>query len=172
MSVLFGPFLVEQVVGTILYSIIFPLALHYFDPAKSLIWGFVVQVIGAFVFIYVCDRSARDIFNLQEIKRKFRERFPSLHDDSDGSVGTAVRAFLIFCWKCTPPMVLLLMRKGGEKGHPGREIMLIFLAIIGSTIYSVGLKFIAIDAGRWGLVVIVGIVLWPLLKKRWRKFRK
>jgi hypothetical protein len=171
LSVLLGPFLIEQMVGTILYSVIFPLALHYFGPAESLLWGFVVQVIGSFIFIYVCDRSSRDIFNLQEIKRKFRARFPSLHADTDDSKEGKVRAFLIFCWKCTPPMVLLLMRKGGEKGHPMREVLLVFLAIIGATLYSVGLKFIAIDAGRWGLLVIAVLVLWPIVKKRWKRLQ-
>ncbi len=155
--------------GFLVYSFIFPFALHKYGLSKALTWGLVIQVILSFIVIYACDRSARDVFQLQDVKANFCRQFPFLIDESARTVWGRLRMFLIFVWKCTPPMVLLLMRIGGEKGHPVREILLVFGAIMGATIYSVGLELIVVNGGRWALGFIALLIAWPLVKKVWSK---
>ena len=57
---------VEHLVGLTIYTFICPLYVYicndFDDYVKTYSWMIISQTIGSFVFIYVMDRSDRDVF--------------------------------------------------------------------------------------------------------------
>lgn len=90
------------------------------------------------MFVYVYDRSGKDIFNIPAAKAKFAEKWKwkNRYSYRERSVVGKVFLFLLYTWKFMPPMVLLLLRKDNRKGHVVQEIATILASIAGATTYS------------------------------------
>lgn len=95
-----------------------------------------IQLVGSFTFVYIYDRSGRDIFNIPRAKAKFEVKWNWKDEEHHRSLVGKVLIFLFYTWKFMPPMVLLLMRKDSRKGNALVEIVILLFGIAGATMYS------------------------------------
>lgn len=139
--------------------IYFPLTLNEYGALRGMAKLLLIQVSAAIFIWFIYDLFRKDLIGIVSIKKQMRSKVPAMGSHGHSGTGQIERpvtwkkalVYVFLSWQLIPPLVVLCLRRDGERFRPRSEIAL----IMGSAL---------IDTLWWSLIslgVLNLISFWP-----------